>query len=291
MIDKKIGIVTVLYNSERVLDDFICSLNKQTYKNFILYVIDNKSSDNSLEEIKQLTSDVFFETKIIPNEENYGVAKGNNQGILEGIKDSCDYILLCNNDIVIPESTLLLLVNELTNNDFQLIVPKILFYKSQKIWFAGGKFSFIPGSIRHIGYGETDNGKYDEIKEISYAPTCFMMIKSEVFQKVGLMDEKYFVYFDDTDFLYRAIIKNNLKLLYYPKTSIQHKESFSTGGVKSDFTLKYYYRNKIYFIKKHFKKEKLFFAINYVYFYIKRPFIGKDMYLKVVDSLKSGLMM
>lgn len=291
MISSKIGLVTVLYNSEKVLFDFFDSLNKQTYKDFILYVIDNNSTDNCLKKAKELSSNVFFETKFIPNKDNYGVAKGNNQGIINALKDECDNVLICNNDIVLSPNTIEVLLDEMNKNKVQLIVPKIYFYNSQRLWFGGGKFKIMPGSIKHYGYGTIDSGKYDGNILINYAPTCFMLVKKDVFYNTGLMDEKYFVYFDDTDFIFRAIKKNGNKLLYCPKTFIQHKESFSTGGTKSDFTLKYYYRNKLYFIKKYYKFYKLFYLFNRIYFSIKRHFIGNDMYIKIIDSLKSGLIM
>jgi len=78
---EKIGIVTLLYNSEKVLEDFFNTLNIQTYKNFKLFVIDNQSPDNSLNKARELAKSVFFETHFIANSGNYGVAKGNNQGI------------------------------------------------------------------------------------------------------------------------------------------------------------------------------------------------------------------
>ncbi|MDY5122301.1 MAG: glycosyltransferase family 2 protein [Treponema sp.] len=291
MDNPKIGLVTVLYNGEKVVEDFFYSLNTQVYKNFVLYVIDNKSTDDCLNKSRLLSKNCFFETKFIPNDGNYGVAKGNNQGIIAALQDGCDYVLLCNNDIVLKEDTIKVLVDAMIPDEINLVVPKIYFYDSKRLWFAGGKFKKIPGSIQHKGYGEIDIGRYNKQKIIDYAPTCFMMIKKEVFFNTGIMDEKYFVYFDDTDFIYRAVHKNGNTLLYCPNTSIEHKESYSTGGVKSDFGLKYYYRNKVYFIKKHFKNYKFFYFINRCFFILKKPIIGKDLYSKIKASLVSGLKM
>ncbi len=257
MEEKKIGIVTVLYNSEKVLDDFFDSLKRQTYRNFILYVVDNASPDNSLEKARKLAKDCAFETKFIANKENYGVAKGNNQGIINALYDECDYVLLSNNDVVLENDTIELLYRGMIENNADMAVPKIYLYNSNKLWCAGGKFNRINDCTIQFGYNKEDCEKYSKIKKVSYAPTCFMLIDKSVFYDVGLMDEKYFVYYDDTDFVYRTQ-KLNKRLLYIPEPKMQHKESVCTGK-RSDFSYKYTYRNRIYFISKHRK----FWKINY----------------------------
>lgn len=255
MEEKKIGIVTVLYNSEKVLDDFFDSLKRQTYKNFILYVVDNVSPDNSLEKAKKLASDCSFETKFIENKENFGVAKGNNQGIINALYDDCDYVLLSNNDIVLEDDTIKALYIGLLENNADMAVPKIYLYNSSRLWCAGGKFNNFNNNTVHFGYNKEDCGKYSDVRKVSYAPTCFMLINRSVFYDVGFMDEKYFVYYDDTDFVYRCQ-KLRKRLFYIPSSKMQHKESVCTGK-HSNFFYKYVYRNRIYFISKHRKFWKL----------------------------------
>ena len=267
--EKKIGVVTVLYNSSKVLDDFFKSLNDQVYKNIILYVVDNKSPDDSLVHAKELAAKVSFDTVFIENDDNYGVAKGNNQGIIRALCDECDYILISNNDIVIPDNTISGLVDKIENTKVDIVVPKIYFYNSN-------------------GYGTLDSGHFDKERYINYAPTCFMLINSKVFYDVGLMDEQYFVYFDDTDFIWRTIKLNKKKMLYVPELSIQHKESYSTGGVRSDFTLKYYYRNKVYFQKKFIKCAEILYFINQLFFFMKKKSLGNETYKKIKASLLNG---
>ena len=97
----RIGIVTVLYNSAGVLPEFFETLGTQRYTNFILYIVDNKSPDDSLAVARKLCASARFETVVIENEENYGVAKGNNIGIKAALRDGCDRVLLSNNDIVL----------------------------------------------------------------------------------------------------------------------------------------------------------------------------------------------
>lgn len=255
MEEKKIGIVTVLYNSEKVLDDFFDSLKRQTYKNFILYVVDNASPDNSLEKARKIAADCEFKTKFIANKENYGVAKGNNQGIINALYDECDYVLLSNNDIILENDTIELLYKGMIENKADMAVPKIYLHNSTKLWCAGGKYNRFNNNTIHFGYNKEDCEKYSKLKKVSYAPTCFMLIEKSVFYDVGLMDEKFFVYYDDTDFVYRSQ-KLHKRLFYIPESKMQHKESVCTGK-RSDFFYRYVYRNRIYFASKHRKFWKL----------------------------------
>lgn len=261
----KIGIVTVLYNSEKVLEDFFTTLEQQVFKDFTLYVIDNASSDNSLQKCRVLAEQVTFKTKIYPEKENWGVAKGNNIGIINALADRCEYILLSNNDVVLNPDTIQNLLDGMTQMGATMAVPKIYFHDTGLIWCAGGRFSKIKGVTYQFGYNQIDCKKYEAPQLIEYAPTCFMLIDSSVFYRIGLMDEKYFVYYDDTDFVWRAVKKAQEKLVYIPKSCMWHKESSCTGGTQSDFALYYLNRNSIYFCKKNMSIIQKFATLTYIY--------------------------
>ncbi|WP_175620847.1 glycosyltransferase family 2 protein [Chryseobacterium schmidteae] len=265
--NRKIGIVTVLYNSESVLEEFFETLNKQTYKNFILYVIDNLSPDNSLFLSEKLAAEYKFETVIIKNKANYGVAKGNNIGIKKAIEDECDLVLLSNNDIAIENEAIEKLLAGLDNHKADMVVPKIYFYDTNKIWAAGGGFNKRNGITVQYGQNEADEGQFDTDKQVEYAPTCFMLIKKEIFDSVGLMDENYFVYYDDTDFVYRALKMKHNKLWYVSDSVIYHNESSSTGKM-SDFSIRFLWRNLVYFSLKNYNLFYAGYVVLYNYLYI-----------------------
>lgn len=249
----KIGIVTVLYNSSSVLEDFFKTLSQQTLKDFVLYIIDNKSPDDSLSKSKELAIayQESFLSVIIENDDNYGIAAGNNIGVKRALEDNCDYILLSNNDIVMNNDCISLLLSKIQETNIDMIVPKIFFYDEPLIWMAGGYFTKFSGGTRHIGSMKKDRPEYNKYRLISYAPTCVMLIKKDAFDKVGFFEEKFFVYFDDTDWVYRSR-KRGLKLAYHPEAVVYHKESTSTGGQQSDFTIYYQLRNHFFFCKKNF---------------------------------------
>lgn len=261
----KIGIVTVTYNSEDVLEDFYSSIHLQNHKNFILYVIDNNSSDSTADKVKALADE---RTVYIQNSQNVGVAEGNNQGIVRAIEDKCDYVLLLNNDTIFESDTLTKLLEGLVENNSDISVPKIYYAdKKEYLWYAGGNFDSIGCRVNHLGYQQRDIGLYNTVEQITYAPTCCMLIKSDVFEDVGLMDEKYFVYEDDVDFCFRAMMKKK-KMVYLPNFTFYHKVGGLTNKDRSfyasDFEIKFITRNHIYRCKKFFTPIKGVYIVWYL---------------------------
>jgi hypothetical protein len=251
----KIGVVTVTFGSAEVLPVFLASLDKQIYKNFVLIAIDNHSEDNSVD---QLRAHSGCETIVIANDQNVGVAAGNNQGIRTAIGAGCEYVLLLNNDVVFGPELFSHLVAGLETNRCEMTTPLVYYYdRPQVIWCAGGAFQRWAGlRVRHRGADVPDRGQFNAPVRVSYAPTCCILFKREVFQSVGLMDEAYFVYVDDLDFLYRAW-KANLTMFYLPDAKLWHKVSSLTGA-ESPFSVRYNTRNRAYFSAKHLS------GINYV---------------------------
>ena len=286
----KIGLVTVLYKSDEVLEDFFKSISRQSYKDYILYLIDNSVNDSTNSLIAQLAEDFPVSGyNHVKNANNIGVAAGNNLGAKQAFTDGCDYVLLLNNDIEIEQDFVFdKLINLCEKEQKTMVVPKIYYYDSRRIWMAGGYFDKWRALGVHFGYNRRDSPKYDIAKYVSYAPTCFMIIAKQVFEKTGYVDEKYFAYYDDVDFVLRAS-KNAFHVYYEPSIYILHKVS-SLAGTSSPFYVYYSNRNKIYFIRKNFAGFRKYFAIGYtllsrVAFYIRYNSIKRK---KLVAGLKDG---
>lgn len=255
--DKKIGVVTVTFNSENVIEAFIESICKQTYTNFNLYVVDNISNDATLSYIRNKNDNRF---KVIQNYQNEGVAKGNNQGIKAALEDGCDLIMLLNNDVEFEAQLFEKLVINLSVFNASLIAPKMLYHpETELIWWAGTKFNLKNGfATTHIGIQEEDKGQYDNIETMDYAPTACVLMTKAVIEDIGLMDEKYFAYYDDTDFFYRIYMHKKHKLIYFPHTQFYHKvgglskmrEGSATKFKFNDFYIHLNTRNQIYFLRK-----------------------------------------
>lgn len=266
----KLGLVTVLFNSETVLPGFFESLAAQDFKDFWLFILDNSLNDlsynASLELIKQHG---LNNVTLIKNAENVGVAKGNNQGTELALEMGCEFVLLLNNDIEFPNPCLFtdLYAMAVSSNE-KMVIPKMTFFDTGKIWCAGGQINSLKGTTTHRGEGMEDGPEFSVGMPVNYAPTCFMLIHRSVFEKIGLMDEKYFVYHDDTDFVWRAN-QAGFHIYYWPDGLVKHKVSVSTGGALSTFSTYYCERNRIYFIRKNYSGVRKLVAISY--YLLTRP--------------------
>ena len=253
----KIGLVTITYNSADVLQPFLDCVWRQTHDNLVLYVVDNASQD-ATRSILEMENDSRL--KIINNSTNFGVAKANNQGIESAIADGCDQVLIVNNDVEFATTLIEKLLQVQTEKSCSLVTPKMMYFDyPNHIWYAGSWFIKKKGYLPlHRGMKQLDEGQYDKIVEVEYAPTCCLLAKKKVFQDIGLMDEKYFVYFDDTDFSYRAWKDKRHKMFYYPDVKFYHKvgsltKSFNKEQEKifrGDFFIQQNTKNHIYFLKK-----------------------------------------
>jgi GT2 family glycosyltransferase len=245
----KIGVVTVTYNSGAVIRDFMDSLLKQWYRDFLLYVVDNCSSDNTLAVLTEYPDPRIV---IIQKSTNLGIAEGNNVGIRAALDDGCASVLFINNDTVFGPDLISTLREGLQRYHCDMIVPKILYFEpADKIWSAGGAFSLFRGRSKHLGFNKKDDGRFNRTRDVEYSPTCCMLVRREVFEHIGVMDPNYFVYFDDADFCVRAH-RAGLRLVYAPDTKLFHKVS-SLIGHRSDTSVRYVTRNHVYFVLKHFR--------------------------------------
>ncbi len=288
----KLAVVTVAFNSGAVIEEFLSCCEKQQFTDYLLIVVDNNSQDTSMKSTRAYEGKLPL--KIIALAENVGVAEGNNVGISHGLEQGSEYILLLNNDVTFNESFFGDLVGRLEQAaDASVLVPKINYYSpANMIWYAGGKFVFYAGPLAwHLGEGDWDSASAEvNAFVVNYAPTCAMLIRSAVFRRVGLMDKKYFVYWDDTDFCYR-LLKHQERILYDPSVLMYHKVSSLTGGGKSAFSIKMYSRNQVYFVRKHFNMLRRW----YYYFTIHamnllRLINGKDNSKEFVLRTKSFLL-
>ena len=254
---EKIGLVTITYNSADVIRGFLESTFSQTFQNFIIYIIDNNSQDNTIEILKENTDSRI---ELVKNKENVGVAKANNQGIELALKDNCTQVLIINNDVEFEKQLFEKMLQIQKDKNCSLVVPKMMYFETPDyIWYAGSSFIKKKGFLPiHKGIKQKDSSQFDGVYPVEYAPTCCLLVKKEVFQDVGMMDEKYFVYFDDTDFSYRVLKDGRHKLFYFSDTKFYHKVGSLTKSVekekkreyRGDFFIKQNTRNHIYFLKK-----------------------------------------
>jgi GT2 family glycosyltransferase len=246
----RVGVVTVTYNSGKVIDEFLKSLLAQTHADFILYAVDNASSDDTLTRLQSFSDSRVV---VVPNQQNLGFAAGTNVGIHAALEAACQSVLVINNDTAFGPQLIEKLVSGLSEHGCQMTVPKILFYDHpDKIWAAGGTLSWWRGlRPKHFGRRQTDRGQFDKPRRISFAPLCCALIAPDVFRLIGCLDTRYFVYFEDADFMERAE-RADLKVVYVPSATVQHRVGALTGGDRSNFTIRNVTQSYFYFLLKRF---------------------------------------
>jgi GT2 family glycosyltransferase len=244
-----IGVVTVTYNASRIIDGFLTSLLQQTYPDFSLYIIDNASSDRTLEVMAGYKDPRIH---VLYNQENLGWAEGVNRGLRQALTDGCGLVLLINNDTEFDPSLLAKLARGLEEFACDMIVPKILFFDNQeRIWSAGGTFKPWRGyAPSHHGFFKIDRGQFDIPRRVEHGPACCLLVRREVFERIGLLDSRFFLGMDDADLCYRAM-RAGFKLFYVPSAKLLHKASSSSGGIDSDLNSRYVTRGHVIYMLKH----------------------------------------
>jgi GT2 family glycosyltransferase len=245
----KVIIVVLTWRNYEVTKDCLYSLRKLDYPNFEVVLVDNGSADGSAE---RLASE-FPEVRLIKNEKNLGFPAGNNVAIRDAMERNPDYFLLLNNDTLVAPDFLSKLVKVAESDDrIGIVNPKILYFEPpDRVWFGGGYYKpwWSTGKVR--GENRRDVGEYNDTREISFVTGCAFLIKTGVVRQIGLLDEIFFLGFEDLDWTVRAL-RAGFRAFYVGSAVIWHKSSYDTkknlGKPIIDF---YRTRNSILFARKH----------------------------------------
>lgn len=261
----KISIIIPNWNGLKYLKKCLKSVFVQTYKNYEVIVVDNNSTDNSKEWIKEN----FHKVQIIANSTNYGFAESINIGIKKAIGD---YVVILNNDTKVDELWLQKLVEVADSNNKIGMVACLIFYPDHQINSAGlilGK----NGCVYNRGI-ILEKDKF-EIKEEIFGPCgCAALYKKEMLKEIGLFDPKYFAYYEDVDLAFRARLCG-WKCIYTPEAIIYHHCSKTTkklGSFKINILAE---RNKIWTIIKNWPVE---FILKYSLFILLHEIIRIILY-------------
>lgn len=237
--------------------DSLKDIKKDNFKLTIVVV------DNASEEKFDLRSGNIgnIPLVIIKNEKNLGFSGGHNVAIECALKNGADYVLVLNNDTYVDKNFLeeLLRVSQ-SDEKIGILVPKIYFApgfefhkdrysqkeKGKVFWYGGGKIDWANVIGDHRGVDEVDMGQYDKTEETGIATGCCALIKKDVFENVGLFDDKYFLYYEDSDLSIRAR-KKGFKIVYVPTSVIWHKNAGSAGGSGSVLQDYYITRSRLLF--------------------------------------------
>lgn len=236
-----VAIVLINWDNEADTIDCINSLNKISYPNYKIFLVDNGSKENS---VRQLRSFAGEKLELIENKANLGFSGGNNVGFKKALEENFDYVLALNNDTTVQSNFLEELVM-IAQSDYKIGVagPKIYFYSvPNRIWYGGGTFSWFRASS-HLQLGDIDDApNEEEAKETQYMTGCALMIKSSLLKEIGDFCEDYFIYYEDTDLSLRAR-KAGYKIMYAPSSKIYHKVTRSISKIGNPRIHYYHTRN------------------------------------------------
>ncbi len=236
----QVSVVILTFNSLELILNCLKSLKKISLVNIDLttIVVDNGSKAGVVENIQQKYPQVI----VIDNKKNYGFARGINYGLKLAYEQNTDYILLLNDDTLLSKDFLKKLVNESEKNCYYISGPLIK-TANNTIWSLGGTIDKLRFSGGLIGYGQKNNIS-DKNQLVDFISGTAMLVKREVFEKVGFMDEDYFLYYDDVDFCFRAK-KMGYDSYIIPSSKIIHLE---TATIKKNSPAHYYHSAKSHLI-------------------------------------------
>ena len=252
----KLSIITVNYNG---LKDTCALIESIPFnENMEVIVVDNASKQDEASIIAQR----YPYVKTTRTNKNLGFSGGNNVG---SKKAKGKYLLLINNDTIFKEFKTESLIERLESSPtIGIVCPKIRFaWGTNPIQYAGyTPLSRITVRNRAIGFGEEDKGQYDIAHPTPYAHGAAMLIKREAIDKVGLMPEDYFLYYEEIDWS-MMFAKAGYEIWYDPACTIYHKESQSTGQA-SPLRTYYITRNRLLLVKRNWQSVYKYLAYSYL---------------------------
>jgi len=252
---KKIFVIIVNWNGWK--DTLVCldSLAKVKKQNIILdtIIVDNGSTNESVSEIRKK----FPKVTLLEAGKNLGFTGGNNFGIRYALKHGADFVWLLNNDTYVDPDALSF-IRAFDDPSVGIAGSKIYFapdhefhhdrYKTSErgkvIWYAGGLVDWANMYASHRGVDEVDRGQYDKTIETPFVTGCSLVIRREVIDKIGFLDDKYYLYLEDLDYCLRAK-QAGYKLLYVPSSVLWHVNAGSSGRPGNPLHEYYLTRNRL----------------------------------------------
>lgn len=223
-------VAIVVVNWNRPLDTIECleSLSHITYGNYTVTLVDNGSDDGSPKQIRVAVPSV----EVLVNPSNLGFAAGINVGIARALELDAAYVLLLNNDTVVNPDFLEPLV-AICEEDHQVGVvgPTVYCFGTRRLFSSGGwPRRFLPLLVRQVRpMVHEEDGPSGFPQEIAYVWGQAMLIRGEVFERIGVFDPRFFMYYEDCDFCLRAS-QAGFRVFYVPQSRIWHKVEHSTRG-------------------------------------------------------------
>lgn len=283
----KVTIVIPNYNGKHFMEPCLSSLSEQTYKNFHILVVDNASSDGSIEYMEENYPDI----ELIKLQKNYGFSKAVNIGIQHS---RTPYVILLNNDTTVDTRYVEEMVKAIEKSPkiFSVSSKMIQMYHPELIDSAGDLYTLLGwGVCRGCGRPVSNYTKYDEIFTACAGAAIY---RRSVFDEIGYFDENHFAYLEDIDIGYRARIYGYYNM-YCPTALVYHVGSGTSGSKYNSFKVKLAARNNLYLNYKNMPALQLILnfiplAIGYFvkYLFFCKIGFGKDYKEGFIEGLQTA---
>lgn len=249
----KVAIVVLSWNSKKYIGECLDSL-KKTKTEIIL--VDGGSTDGSQKYLKTH----YPEFKLIEANKNLGYAGGNNVGLRRALEQNTDFVWIVNPDIVVDQNSLQEALKVMTKDDKIAVVGSKVYFaagfefhkeryrekdQGKVIWYAGGENDWNNVHAKHWGINKVDKGQFEKETEVEFVTGASMLVRAEALREVGIIDEKYFLYYEEND-LCQRIKKAGYKIRYAPKSIVWHRVGQATG-IGSSLADYYIARNRLLF--------------------------------------------
>lgn len=245
-----VSIIVVHFHNQALLLECLESCRDIAYPNHEIIIVTNgPKSQLTISALRSITTSLSM---IVNSNENVGYSRANNLGIREALKHGATYILLLNDDTIVSPDFLGLLVTEGEKTPRAGILGPVIYYAGErkKIWFAGARFDSQTCTVLTVGFNQVDQRADPLPVESDYISGCALLIKRETIERIGLLDERFFLYWEDVDWGLRAQ-KVGFRNLVVPSAGIWHKVSVSTGGMESPLRVYHKTRSHLLFAKIH----------------------------------------
>ena len=233
----KVVIIILQYNNSQDTIRCLNSVKEFDYANYNIITVDNASNSKDFNNLRFFIESVKDPNlTLMPSEQNLGYAGGNNLGIKQAIENGSDYVFILNPDTIVEKNTLTKLIEAGESNSKIGILGPAIDEGQHTIY--GGKIGWLKPELAH-----------NEIKPITYNPKpkiyvigAAMLIKRQVIEKIGLLNERYFLYFEDADYCVRAM-RSGYQMALASEVKVTHDVSASTSQLGSALLLRYHFRN------------------------------------------------
>jgi GT2 family glycosyltransferase len=290
----KCCLIVLNCNGKDLLRPCLDSVSRQTYADFETLVVDNGSTDGSVE----MLAGEYQWARIIALQENCGFCIANNVAIRDALARDVGYVMLLNNDTTIaPDCIAKMMAAMEADGRIAAVCPKIYFADHpDTLWYAGGDFSLWTAKARMRGWKRKDEGQWDGIQQVTCLTGCALLVRSSVLRKVGLLDEQFWAYLEDVDWSIR-FLRAGYKMAFAPAAHVWHCDggtlvrSMSRGSQQVRQFLST--RNMVLIARKHVRWWQMptyvaGFLLTHVAFFTALRIARKDV--KALSAIYQGFL-